>query len=286
MNLTDFINSSESASPHFVLLGHPVEHSWSPLMHNTALQHYGIDARYYAVDVRQQELSSLAAYLNKDSLLGANITIPYKQVIMDYLDDIAPQARDMGAVNTLVKNGFRLEGYNTDIDGFIAPLEDYGYELEGGRALVFGTGGASRAIVFGLKELTMEEIMLVSRSPARRSLFDEDNRVKIISYDEWTAYSDEASLIVNATPLGMYPKTGQSPVRDTEKQFLADAICYDIVYNPAETKFLRQAESVGSTTIGGLEMLIQQGSCSFEYWNGQPFPINIVRNALHEKLEN
>ncbi len=286
MNLTAFKRSSKSDTPHYLLFGHPVSHSWSPLMHNTALKHYGMDARYHAIDLRNSELNDLAAFLNHDKFLGANVTIPYKQVIANYLDTVDRPARQIGAVNTIVKQGYQLAGYNTDYEGFLAPLEEYEGTIAGYNGIVFGTGGASRAIVVGLIEMGIEEIYLVSRSPNRGSSFDEFDRVQVISYSQWTTYAEEAKLIVNATPLGMHPKTDKSPVRKSEKQFLTDRICYDIVYNPLETKFLRQADSVGATTIGGLEMLIQQGSRSFELWTGKPFPIEIIRDRLYEKISN
>lgn len=286
MDLTSFKNSDASNKPHYLLFGHPVEHSWSPLMHNTALRHYDMDATYYAVDLQDRELTELASHLNSDDFLGANITIPYKQLIIDYLDEIDPVAERIEAVNTVVKRQYRLKGYNTDCAGFLSPLKEYEDSIEGGRALVFGTGGASRAIVVGLQEIGLEEIFLVSRNPGRITSFHNFDRVSVISYEEWPARAEEAVLIVNATPLGMYPKTAKSPVRDEEKQFLSDRICYDIVYNPAETTFLRQAESVGAATIGGLEMLIQQGSRSFELWTGRPFPADKIRNKLYEELEN
>ncbi len=286
MNLTSFKQSSKSDSPHYLLFGHPVEHSFSPIMHNTALDHYGMNARYHAIDLQNSELSELAAYLNRDQFLGANITIPYKQVISDYLDQIDRSAKDIGAVNTIVKNDYSLEGFNTDLYGFLSPLENYKDEIVGGRTIIFGTGGASRAIVVALQKIGVEEIYLISRTPGGITSYADFENVQIHSYNEWTSLSEEAELIVNATPLGMYPKVDQSPVRDREQQFLAEAICYDIVYNPLKTKFLSQAEETGAKTIGGLEMLIQQGSRSFELWTEKPFPVEIIRDKLHEEIRN
>ena len=238
------------------------------------------------MDLQEPELAELASHLNSDGFRGANITIPYKQMIIDYLDEIDPVAESIEAVNTVVKQQYRLMGYNTDCAGFLSPLQEYEDSVEGGQAVVFGTGGASRAIVVGLQEMGMEEIFLVSRNPGRITSFSNFERVSVISYEEWPVRAEEAVLIVNATPLGMHPQTAKSPVRDREQQFLSDRICYDIVYNPIETKFLRQAESAGAATIGGLEMLIQQGSRSFELWTGQPFPTDKIRNKLYEELEN
>jgi shikimate dehydrogenase len=284
MTLSSFLRSEKAQAPHYLLFGNPVEHSFSPLMHNTALEFYNIDARYYAIQLQSNELSRLASYLNNESFLGANITIPYKQLIADYLDAVDPTAQSIGAVNTIVKQGVQLKGFNTDVGGFLDPLEPYWGALGEGRAIVFGTGGASRALVAALTEIGMQEVCLVSRKP-NQSSFEGHGRVSVISYDAWPSYASEASLIVNATPLGMDPKIDESPVQETQKEFLSDSICYDIVYNPLQTKFLKQADEAGATTLGGLEMLIQQGSRSFEHWTGKPFPVDKIRNLLHGKLE-
>lgn len=286
MTLSSFLKNNRSGKPHYVLLGHPVEHSWSPLMHNTALEYHNLDARYYAIDLQTKELGKLASYLNKNAFLGANVTIPYKQVISDYLDTIDSVAQSIGAVNTIICTDGRLCGTNTDIYGFSAPLQEYSHTLEGGRAIIFGTGGASKAIVAALVEIGMQELYLVSRSPQKIRSFENEEIVRVISYSEWAAYAGPASLIVNATPLGMTPNTDASPVRSAEQHLLSGSICYDIVYNPAETKFLKQAISAGAATIGGMEMLIQQGSRSFEYWTGYSFPIDNVRNLLYDKLSS
>lgn len=286
MNLTEFKQSPDSDKPHYLLLGHPVEHSWSPLMHNTALRYHEMEATYHAVDLQNSELTKLASYLNRETLLGANITIPYKQIIADYLDHIHKEAFKIGAVNTIVKKDFSIEGYNTDYEGFLSPLKEFENDLFGSNAIVFGTGGASKAIVVALLEVGIEEIFLVSRTPDTITSFEDFEQTNIISYHEWTSKLDEVLLMVNATPLGMHPNTNESPVRDSEIQFLQDRICYDIVYNPLKTKFLKQAEQIGTTTISGLEMLIQQGSRSFELWTGYSFPTELIRSTLDERFNN
>lgn len=286
MTLSEFINSSKSNSPHYLLFGHPVEHSWSPLMHNTALKYYGMDARYYAINLQSNELADLASFLHNENFKGANITIPYKEMLFDYMDTIDTAAREIGAVNTIVKKDNYLKGTNTDYLGFLHPIEENGYQIEGMSAVVFGTGGASKSIVVALIEMGIQTVFLVSRSPQARNTYDDNEQVQIVSYSNWTSFLDEVTLIVNATPLGMHPNIDKSPVRDTEKQLLAGRICYDIVYNPIRTKFLRQAEDAGAKTIDGLEMLIQQGSESFKLWTGKPFPTDKVRDIFYEKFEN
>ncbi|MDZ7680639.1 MAG: shikimate dehydrogenase [Fodinibius sp.] len=285
MNLTQFINSEKSNSPYYVLFGHPIDHSWSPLMHNLALDHYGLDARYHAIDLQSNELSRLAPFLNSESFLGANVTIPYKQVIADYLDEVDGTARTIGAINTIVKADYQLQGHNTDHLGFAAPLADFEFALEGEAGVVFGTGGAARAVVTALTNIGMQQIYLVSRNPDRITSFEKFRRVEVISYHNWTSFAENSTIIVNATPLGMYPKIDDSPVRDTEIPWLENRICYDIVYNPITTRFLEQAKKAGAeTTIGGLEMLIQQASESFRLWTGRSFPTKLIRNQLHEEL--
>lgn len=284
MNLTEFREHPAAERPHYLLFGHPVAHSLSPLMHNTALQHYKMSESYHAIDLLNSELNDLAVFLNWETFLGANITIPYKQTIIDYLDRLDPSAEKIGAVNTIVKQNNGLTGYNTDYDGFLSPLKKYKDEIAGGGAVVFGTGGASKSIVRALLDFGIKMVYLVSRTPERISWVKEINQIEVISYHQWISLAEETQLIVNATPLGMHPNVDKSPVRNTEKEWLADHICYDIVYNPLRTKFLRQAEDAGATTIGGLEMLIEQGSRSFELWTGRTFPMEKVKNKLYEKI--
>lgn len=284
MNLSQFKESSRSDRGHYMVLGKPISHSLSPLMHNTALEYYNMEEQYFAVELQESELTDLASFLHRDELRGVNVTLPYKQTIIDYLDRLDATAEEIGAVNTIVKDANRLVGYNTDLYGFTAPLAEYRDQLEGGRAIVFGTGGASRAIVPALENFDVVEIVLISRNPGNTHLFENRENVYITGYDTWASLAVDACLIVNATPVGMYPKINECPIRESEKQFLGNCICYDIVYNPFKTAFLSMAEEVGATTIGGLEMLIQQGSRSFELWTGKPFPLDVIRQQLHEEI--
>ena len=285
LNLTEFRNSEDRQRPHFLLFGNPVAHSLSPLMHNTAAEYYGIDIAYHAIRLEQFELTTLAAHLNDASFKGANITIPYKQVLMDFMDRLDDTASEIGAINTIVREPSALVGYNTDSYGFTVPLEDYEEELEDSKAVIFGTGGATKAIIHALRALDVAEIVLISRSPSANNSFAEQEGVRVESYDSWTAFAEETSLIVNATPLGMSPKTANAPIREKEKEMLSGKLCYDIVYNPVKTRFLSLAEEAGARTIGGLEMLMHQGSRSFELWTGKPFPITEVRKKLHEAIQ-
>lgn len=284
MNLRSFLRSSASKQDHLLLLGNPIKHSFSPLMHNTAAKTLNLDLTYHAVELRADELSTLSAHFNSDFFRGANITIPYKQMLLQYMDELSFTARSIGAINTIVKKDNKLLGENTDIFGFSVPLQPHKDSLRNARSIVFGTGGASKAIIQALGDLGMEEIILISRNPDNNKYFEDHNRTRVVSYESWGGYAEEATLIVNATPLGMHPDTESSPVRSKEEVLLKDKICYDIVYNPFETKFLKQAKRVGAQVIGGLDMLVHQGSKSFELWTGQSFPIETVKKGIYEKL--
>ena len=279
MTFTKFKESEKSNSPHYLLIGNPVSHSVSPLMHNTALKHHEIEAEYHAVAVAMSEIPSLAAHFNNPNFLGANITIPHKENLLEVVDDLTVQAEEIGAINTILKQNGKLIGENTDAYGFTAPLEDYLVEIDLDRAIVFGSGGATKAIIYALKEIGVHEIVMVSRRPEKYS--DAGNIISV-SYDDWPEYAEESSLIINATPLGMFPNTAASPIKDIERELLTGKLCYDIVYNPKETEFLKQAISAGGIPIGGIDMLIYQGAKSFKLWTGKEFPVGLIKMKLDE----
>lgn len=255
-------------------------------MHNTAAEHHGLDLHYHAVALESGEFNLLASFFNNRYFRGANVTIPYKLMIRDYLDHLDDSAEAVQAVNTVVSREGQLWGYNTDSYGFAVPLEQYSYELEGGRAIIFGTGGATRAIIRALQTFNVTEIILISRNPSNKTKMGQETGVRLESYDSWTVFAEESALIVNATPLGMEPDVESCPVQENEQHFLSDSICYDIVYKPLQTKFLKLAHNAGARTISGLEMLIHQGNKSFELWTGQSFPLDKVRAKLHEAIEH
>lgn len=283
MKFSDFKDSEAAAKPHYLLIGNPVSHSVSPLMHNTALNYYGIEAKYHAVEVQESDLSSLMSHLNKNQLLGANITIPHKLTFLDVVDELSDEADEIGAVNTIVKTGEKLIGHNTDSYGFLVPLEEFKEDMNPERAIIFGTGGATKAIVYSLRTMGFEEIVMVSRRP---ETLQPQKGVTLCSYDSWIEYADEVNLIVNATPLGMTPDIDTSPVDNSLTDLLNGKVCYDIVYNPRKTKFLAQADENGGVTVGGLDMLIYQGAKAFKLWTRKEFPIGLVKMKLDELFPN
>ncbi|MEP1307561.1 MAG: shikimate dehydrogenase [Balneola sp.] len=283
MKFSDFINSEKSHLSHYLLIGNPVMHSLSPTMHNLALKHNRIGGEYISVSVSSRDVNMVLAHCTNDSFLGANITIPHKELFFDAVDELTEEAKEIGAINTIIKQNGRLIGHNTDAYGFVKPIEKYIDELHGERVVIFGSGGATKAIIFALRNLGVEQIILVSRRP---EMYKSDKAldIKRCSYDNWMAYAEDASMIVNATPLGMTPNTESSPIPDQDIAIMEDKICYDIVYNPRLTKFLKQATQSGGIPIGGLDMLIHQGARSFNLWTGFEFPIEKIKVKLDEIL--
>ena len=284
---TEFSESAKSNQPHYLVIGHPIDHSLSPLMHNKALTYHNIDAKYHAVNLRPDELTSFISWVNRDQFLGCNITIPYKQQLFEIVDDLDENAARAGAINTISKTHANiLVGSNTDIFGFTNPLLPYSSEIEDMRAIVFGTGGASKAVHIALEELGVAEIIYVSRNPSGEIDNVNGTFTKSVGYDQWQAFTDDATLIVNTTPLGMGNFSNKSIIDDSDIDLLAKKICYDLIYNPLETKFLKQAKSAGAEVISGLEMFIQQGRKSFQTWTNKNFPVDEIRSLLREELQS
>lgn len=282
VSFSRFADSEAAKEPHYMVIGQPIGHSLSPIMHNEALRYYGMDAVYHAVELFPDDLPSFASWMNRDAFLGCNITIPYKREFLDWVDRLDETARAVGAMNTLVRESDGWVGYNTDVDGFRDPLTSYRDVIAGERAILFGTGGASLAVRHALEQLDIEEIIQVSRTPGSIRT----DGVTVCGYENWTAYAEEAVLLVNTTPLGMAPMENRSPVREQEQELLQNRICYDLIYNPRETLFLRQAREAGAEVIDGLGMFIGQGDHAFQLWTGKPFPIERVRMRVEEALRD
>lgn len=256
------------------LLGEPVEHSFSPLFMNLALEKLSLNYRYLAFSVRPADLNAALAGLRALGMRGATVTIPHKQAIIPLLDRIEGEARSIGAVNCIDRRGGELVGTNTDHLGFLKPLADRGFSVEGIRALVLGCGGAARAVVFSLVREKCAGLLLANRRPDRaRELIAWSQRelgFQEISYigpgEKVTqALVDRCSLVVNATPVGMFPRTGNCPVPNAVV-FHPHQLIYDLIYNPVETRLLALARSRGSTVINGLEMLVTQGLYALAAW--------------------
>jgi len=267
-----------------LLLGDPVGHSLSPLIHNSASKELGLAIQYRAVQVKTGELESSVSSINGTSILGANVTIPHKQAVVPFLDTLTDVARMVGAVNTIyVQNGLRI-GHNTDVEGFVAPLNVS--DFFGKDVVVLGAGGAARAVMVAAQtQLKARRISLVSRSLDKaRAVCADLNIGEPHEYSSLTSLLTTASLIVNATPLGMSPKTGESPL-PLDTVFHSDQTVYDLIYSPEETMLLRHARKNGAQTVGGLPMLVAQAAGSFKIWTGVEMPVKTVASALRKHLE-
>ncbi|MFZ5814473.1 MAG: shikimate dehydrogenase [Bacillota bacterium] len=275
------------------ILGHPVGHSISPAMHNAAFRAQSMNAVYGAFDVEPSCLGAAVEGIRALGFLGVNVTIPHKEAVIPFLDEVAPTARQVGAVNTIVNRGGRLIGYNTDGWGFISSLEEYRIKVTGIHAVVLGAGGASRAVAMHLAMAGVRRLTISNRTPERaEALATEVSRVEgrvavgaveAGSSEERRALMD-AGLVVNCTPLGMHPDVTSTPIEEINL-LPQGAVVYDTVYRPMETRLLREARIRGLHVLSGLSMLVHQGACAWEYWFGRRGPVPVMHAAALAALE-
>ena len=275
------------------IIGDPVEHSLSPVMQNAAIAQLGVDYIYVPFPVSTLELNQAITGFAAIGIQGFNITIPHKQSIMSLLSEVTNTAKMVGAVNTVWDNGSGWKGTNTDVEGFLAPLKEISTDWSSSTAIILGNGGAARAVVAGLAELGFSAVHIIGRDREKLVNFYQSwqNVPKItqllkVHYSETLPeLLSTADLLVNTTPVGMYPHIDNSPVSsDLIKLLKPDAIAYDLIYTPSPTKFLSFAADRGLKTIDGLEMLVQQGAAALEIWLQQPVPVDTMRNSLKEQL--
>ena len=267
------------------LIGHPVAHSRSPLMHNAAFEAQGIDMRYLAFDVTSDALPAAIGALRALGIAGANITVPHKEAVLPLLDTVDPTARRVGAVNTIVNQDGVLSGHNTDIHGFLMALErGWGRGPRGSRCLVLGAGGAARAIVTGLACAEAAEVWVFNRTLSRArelcSAIASWSAVpcRPVGESELALVAREAELIINATSVGMGESVKVSPIPvDT---LTRRHVIVDLTYGPEQTALIRAGRSVGCVCMDGLEMLVQQAARSYELWTGRTAPIDRMRDEV------
>jgi shikimate dehydrogenase len=277
-----------------VLIGHPLKHSISPAFQQAAFDHEGLDVRYEKWETPEAELAATVDRLRHVSTLGANVTIPCKEKVIPLLDELSDTAARIGAVNTVVNRGGRLTGFNTDVEGFVTSLnQDAGYRLRNRKVVILGAGGVARAVVFALLNEEVTSITVFNRSVEKaralvRSFARSAGRIPLAA-PPWTELETSAALqdcdlLVNCTSVGMrYSATeNESPL--SADLIPKDALVYDLVYNPEETPFLREAKKAGAETLGGLSMLVHQGAASFELWTGKIPPVDIMLRTAREAL--
>ena len=272
------------------VIGNPLGHTLSPAIHNAACQALGLDFIYLAFQVERPE-QAVTALRALDQFKGLSVTIPHKIAIMNLVDEVSVADRQIGAINTVVKEDGRLVGFGTDGPGALKAFTDAGVDLRGRRVLMLGAGGAARAIAFTLAlQAAPREIALLDINAGLLDRLASDLRaaapVPVVSgtLDDATLarHVPAADVLIQCTPVGMHPKVDQSLVRPEWLQ--PRQVAFDIVYNPLKTKFLRDAASRGLKTIPGVEMFVNQAVLQFERFTGRPAPVEVMRRVVLEHL--
>lgn len=262
-----------------VVLGHPVEHSRSPAVHNAAFAELGIDAVYLALDTPADELATVVRALSAVGALGASVTVPHKQAVLPLCDEVSAAARAIGAVNTLELRGGRIVGHNTDADGFVDSLQDAGFTVNGRRAVLLGGGGAARAVDFGLRHAGAQVGAIVARAP------------ESIDFGQALPWTDaglaqalgDCDLLVDCTSIGLSPASeAKLPARIPLEQLEPGACVATLIYH-RETALLEAARARGLATVDGAGMLLFQAARAFAIWTGRTGPIEVMRAALRSQ---
>lgn len=268
------------------IIGDPVSHSLSPSMHNAAFASSGMDWAYVAFRVAPEELTGAVAGLRALGVAGFNVTMPHKNKVAQLVDELSDEARIIGAVNTVqVENGM-LVGHNTDGVGLLHSLSaDIGFNVAGKKVVVFGAGGASRAIVVALAQAGCAELTIVNRTQDKADILVDLVRTHFSACQvgalgvnaDYAEVIRQADLIVNATSVGMH---GAEDTPFDTGLISGNHIVYDIVYDPDETALLSRARARGAKALGGKRMLLYQGTAAFEIWTGRKAPVSIMETAL------
>lgn len=271
------------------IFGHPVEHSLSPIIHNACFSALNLPFVYVAFDVTDVEKAVQG--IRALGIRGVSVTIPHKISVIKYLDKIEGIAQKIGAVNTIINEENKLIGYNTDAYGISAAFREAGVYLNGKRCLILGSGGAARAAAFVICEAGPESLAIASIENDQLTVLIND-LIKNYKYNingiNWTDESikklfESSEIIINATPVGMWPRVDESPVNPDLIQ--KGHIVFDVIYTPPETKFLRVAKKRSSTTISGVEMFVHQAAEQFRLFTGVNASLQIIRKSLRDNLK-
>ncbi|TFF97281.1 MAG: shikimate dehydrogenase [Promethearchaeota archaeon] len=273
----------------FALLGHPVEHSMSPTMWNPALEDLGLDYVYVACDVHPNNLKSAIEGVRALDIKGVNVTIPHKENVIKYLDEIDPLASKMGAINTIKNEHGYLKARNTDAGGAKKALLDAGCQIKEKNILILGAGGASRALCFTLAE-EANRIHLTDIDKEKAEKLAEEVKDKLDANIIGEKATDtflhkniqNADILINATPIGMYPKIDDIPI--SKNLLHSDLFVFDVIYNPLKTKLRKEAAKIGCKTLGGLDMLVNQGVLAFEWWTGRKPNAELMKKKIIDFL--
>ncbi len=258
----------------YAIIGFPLTHSFSPFIHNRAFADLKLPAHYEKIEIEPAAFERQIKQLKLSEVAGFNVTIPFKERILPFIETLSPEAQKIGAVNTVKKVGEQWHGFNTDWQGFLKPLEKVSKDIE--HCLVIGAGGAARAVLFALTQLpNLRRVLVANRTVKRaqqlvKEMLNDSLQTTVIPIEALSHLQEKFDLIVNTTPVGM---SGHAHGILPEAANLATsrAVVYDLVYNPLKTDWLKQAENQGLATINGLPMLIFQAEAAFTIWTGKRF---------------
>lgn len=266
------------------LIGHPVEHSFSPPMHNVAFDALNMDWAYVAFDVNPFNVKSAIEGAKSLNIKGFNVTIPHKIEVMKYLDEIDEVAGLIGAVNTIDFKS--MKGYNTDGIGAVKAIEEV-TSIKNKNVVVAGAGGASRAISFYIAKYGAESVTILNRNIEKaQSLADDINLIDDVNADSIKNINDhvaDADILIDTTPVGMHPNVNDDAIISAEDMH-EDLVVFDAVYNPNETSLIKEAIKANAKPVYGIKMLLYQGVESFKIWTGQNPPVDVMEDALKKHL--
>ena len=272
------------------IIGDPVDHSLSPAMHNAAFKELGLNLVYVAFTVPAKDLKNAVLGAKSLGLKGLNVTMPHKNEVMNYLDELDVSAKSVGAVNTILNNQGKLVGYNTDGQGAMVALQENGVCPEKKKLVLLGAGGAAQAIAHEAAQ-DVNELVILNRNADKAKKMVKSLPKNIgasvksgtLSFDVLKQELQTADILINATSVGMHPDTENSPV--PSDLLRSDLNVMEIIYNPLETKLLKDAKAAGAKVISGLEMLIYQGAVAFHIWTNCPAPVDVMRKAALNALK-
>lgn len=273
------------------VIGDPIKHSLSPTIQNAAFNHLNLNFIFLAFKVRTAELELAIQGMRSLNIHGLNVTMPHKNKVINYLDEIDSTVEFLNSANTIVNKKGQLHGYSTDGIGAVKALQENGIDLSSSKVVLLGAGGAGRAIAFSIAD-NVKELIVLNRDVKKVKNLGLDLKLKFNTNIQYGTLSQDSiqknlrssNLLINATNVGMIPNSKLSIV--DPKLLNSDLTVMDIVYNPLETKLLSDAKIVGAKTINGVEMLIYQGAASFELWTGRKAPIEIMKLAILKKISN
>ncbi len=272
------------------LIGNPLGHSLSPLMHNSALKRMGYNGIYLPMEVISARLGEAILGLRALNFVGVNVTIPYKQAVIPYLDELSPEAQACQAVNLIQNLDDRLIGHNTDGPGFMASLAEEGITRLT-RVLIIGAGGAARSVVYELARAGSTRIdildLLQERAAALARFVNQTGSAQafghIMGESVWAELSPAADLVVNCSPVGMFPDVADSPVNSLD-MLKPEAVVYDLIYNPPTTRFLSMAKAMTLKTINGVSMLVHQGALTLKILTGAEPPLAYMKEVINHSI--